>query len=80
MPNDVRPDWMQAGDPARANRAQGADFDALDDLADALGGSGSPANVVLVIRGSARVQDVATVLARLRLANVRSVQISAGVI
>lgn len=57
---------------------QNFDFTALDALADALGQSGVAVDVVLVIRASARVQDVTTVLARLRLANVGSVQISTG--
>lgn len=57
---------------------QDFDFAALDALAEALGESGAAADVVLVIRASARVQDVTTVLARLRLANVASVQISTG--
>jgi len=57
---------------------QSFDFTALDALADALGTAGSAVDVLLVIRASAKVQDVTTVLARLRLANVGSVQISAG--
>ncbi len=57
---------------------QNFDFSELDALAEALGAGGVRVDVVLVVRSSARVQDVTTVLARLRLANVGSVQISAG--
>lgn len=53
-------------------------MEALDTLADALGASGVPADVVLVVRPGARVQDVTTVLARLRLADVASVQVTPG--
>ena len=53
-------------------------FDALDDLADALGVAGAPSDVVLIVRPSAQVQDITTVLARLSAANVTSVQVSTG--
>ena len=53
-------------------------FDALDDLADALGQPGMSAKVVLIVAQDARVQDVATVLARLRHADVSEVQITDG--
>jgi biopolymer transport protein ExbD len=53
-------------------------FDALDDLADALGTAGSPGAVVLIVRPSAQVQDITTVLARLSAAEVASVQVSIG--
>lgn len=53
-------------------------FDALDDLAGALGSGTAPADVVLIVRPSARVQDITTVLARLSAANVGSVQVSTG--
>lgn len=51
-------------------------FDSLGDLVDALGTSGSPADVVLVIQTTARVQDVTTVLAQLSLAPIGAVRIS----
>lgn len=51
-------------------------FDSLGDLVAALGTSDSPADVVLVIQNTARVQDVTTVLARLSLAPVGAVRIS----
>jgi biopolymer transport protein ExbD len=54
------------------------DFDALDALADALGTAGAPADVILIVRPSAQVQDVTTVLARLRAAEVASVQVTTG--
>ncbi|KIN75137.1 Biopolymer transport protein ExbD/TolR [Sulfitobacter noctilucae] len=53
-------------------------FDALDDLAEALGATGAPASVVLIVRPSAQVQDITTVLARLTAAEVASVQVSIG--
>ncbi|MCX7561645.1 biopolymer transporter ExbD [Sulfitobacter sp. F26204] len=53
-------------------------FDALDDLAGALGTAGSPGAVVLIVRPSAQVQDITTVLARLSAAEVSSVQVSIG--
>lgn len=53
-------------------------FDALDDLANALGTAGSPGAVVLIVRPSAQVQDITTVLARLTAADVSSVQVSIG--
>ncbi|WP_284376840.1 ExbD/TolR family protein [Sulfitobacter pacificus] len=53
-------------------------FDALDDLAGALGTAGSPGSVVLIVRPSAQVQDITTVLARLSAAEVASVQVSIG--
>lgn len=53
-------------------------FDALDALADALGTAGAPADVILIVRPSAQVQDITTVLARLRAADVASVQVTTG--
>ncbi len=53
-------------------------FDALDDLAGALGTAGSPSDVLLIIRPTAQVQDITTVLSRLTAANVASVQVSTG--
>jgi biopolymer transport protein ExbD len=53
-------------------------FDALDLLADALGTDAAPAEVVILVRDTARVQDVTTVLARLSDANVGSVRIAEG--
>lgn len=53
-------------------------FDALTALAEALGTAGAPADVILIVRPSAQVQDVTTVLARLRAADVGSVQVTTG--
>lgn len=53
-------------------------FDALDDLAGALGSDDDPGAVVFIVRPSAQVQDISTVLARLTAANISSVQLSAG--
>jgi biopolymer transport protein ExbD len=51
-------------------------FDDLGDLVQALGAPNGPADVVLVIRNTARVQDVTTVLARLLQASVGTVRIA----
>ena len=53
-------------------------FDQLDLLANALGSDVAAAEVLILVRDTARVQDVTTVLARLSLANVGSVRISEG--
>ncbi|MFK7836779.1 MAG: ExbD/TolR family protein [Sulfitobacter sp.] len=53
-------------------------FDALEELAEALGENGSSASVVLIVRPSAQVQDITTVLSRLTAADVASVQVSVG--
>ena len=53
-------------------------FDALDDLAASLGVAGAPAEVLLIIRPTAQVQDMTTVLARLTAANVNAVRVSTG--
>ena len=53
-------------------------FDDLEALAGALGSEGAPARVVLVVGRDARVQDISTVLARLKAADVGSVQLSTG--
>lgn len=53
-------------------------FDALDGLVTALGSSGLPEQVVLIIQPSATVQDVTTVLGRLQTAEIVSVQITTG--
>ncbi|OCX61447.1 hypothetical protein BFP70_15625 [Thioclava sp. SK-1] len=53
-------------------------FDALDDLTQALGQDGAVPKVVVIVRPSARVQDVSTVLARLRAADVSAVQLATG--
>ncbi|WP_121632448.1 ExbD/TolR family protein [Tropicibacter alexandrii] len=57
---------------------QSFDFDALDGLAAALGASGVPQDVLLLVRDSAQVQDVTTVLERLRAANVGAVRVAQG--
>lgn len=54
------------------------DFDALEGLASALGASGRPAQVVLIIQPSATVQDITTVLGRLQTADLSSVQVTTG--
>lgn len=53
-------------------------FDALPDLAAALGSPSAPADVILFLRPGARVQDVTTILEALQLARVASVQVTAG--
>ncbi|ARE41199.1 hypothetical protein RGUI_3058 [Rhodovulum sp. P5] len=53
-------------------------FDALEGLAAALGSEEAPAEVIILVRDTARVQDVATVLAGLAKANVLSVRIAEG--
>lgn len=53
-------------------------FEALPDLAAALGSPSAPADVILILRPSARVQDVTTILEALQLAQVASVQVTAG--
>ena len=52
-------------------------IDQLSALAEALG-EGRPGNVVLLVTGEARVQDVASALEALEGANVGAVQISRG--
>ena len=53
-------------------------FETLPDLVAALGDDLTPASVILIVKSSARVQDLATVLAHLQDAEVTAVQISAG--
>ena len=53
-------------------------FESLDALADALGSDVAPAEVIILVRDTARVQDVTTVLARLSSANVGSVRVAEG--
>lgn len=52
------------------------DFDALGELAAALGTADDPAQVILLVRPSAQVQDVTTVLSRLAASDVTSVKVS----
>jgi len=54
------------------------EFDALPDLAGALGSASAPADVILLIRKSAQMQDITTVLEALQEASVGSVQITSG--
>ena len=75
-PNDVAL-WTVEADAVLVG-GQRFGFDALDALAEALGEPGIPASVILIVRPSAQVQSVSTVLARLRAADVASVQISGG--
>lgn len=51
-------------------------FDALGDLASALGSPAAPADVIIIVEPDAKVQDIATVLAALQSANVGSVQVA----
>jgi biopolymer transport protein ExbD len=55
---------------------QSFELAAVDGLAAALGRNGAPAGVVLVVKDEARVQDLATVLAKLQAAEVAAVQVS----
>lgn len=56
---------------------QPIDIDELGPVADALGASGRPVQLLLVVQRDARVQDVTTVLAQLSKAKVAGVQVSA---
>jgi biopolymer transport protein ExbD len=69
--------WRVDRDVIIAN-GQRLTFDQLDSLAEALGTTGRPAQVVLIVLPGARVQDVSTVLARLQRADVMSLQVSRG--
>ncbi|WP_421701042.1 ExbD/TolR family protein [Aliiroseovarius sp.] len=53
-------------------------FDALESLAGALGSEAAPADVILLVEDTARVQDVTTVLEHLQTANVASVRVATG--
>ena len=55
---------------------QSFDFEALPDLAAALGTPSAPAEVVLLVSNEAQVQDVATVLEALQAANVAAVRVA----
>lgn len=52
------------------------DPEKLFDLAEALGTEEAPADVVLIVRPTAQVQDVAWVLEALQNAHIRSVQVT----
>lgn len=78
VPQDVALWTIEAG-TVRVG-GQDFEFDALPALADALGTPSSPASVILLVRASARVQDIASVLEALQAANVGSVQVSTGAI
>ena len=58
--------------------ANGTVFDPEDlfALAEALGSEEAPADVVLIVRDEAQVQDVASVLEALQTANIASVQVT----
>lgn len=77
-PASVQPDralWtIEAGGISVGGQSFG--FDRLPDLAAALGTEAAPAEVVLILRTSAAVQDVTTVLEVLQTANVASVKIA----
>lgn len=53
-------------------------FDRLADLAAALGTATSPAEVILIMRPGAQVQDMTLVLEALQTAKVTSVQVTSG--
>ena len=57
---------------------QSFSFDDLENLAAALGTASAPADVILVIRAKAQMQDITTVLEALQKASVGSVQITSG--
>lgn len=57
-------------------QGQDFEFDQLEGLAEALGSDIAPAEVILIVRDTARVQDVTTVLAHLSSANVSSVRVA----
>ncbi|OBY25640.1 ExbD/TolR family protein [Leisingera sp. JC1] len=61
-------------------RVQGQEFtfDALPGLARSLREDNPEAAVVVIVKPSARVQDLTTVLEQLRVAGIASVQLSAG--
>ena len=70
---------VEAGAVQVAGSAQPYDIgnsDDLDALASSLGGGGTSANVLLLIRDTALVQDVATVMAALSRADVSAVQVA----
>lgn len=54
------------------------DMGELDALTTAFADDDGPAQVILVVGASARVQDISTVLAQLKLSNVGSVRLSTG--
>jgi len=56
------------------------DFEVLPDLAAALGEADDAADVILIVRDSARMQDITSVLEALQAANIGSVQITSGAI
>lgn len=53
-------------------------FDALPDLAAAMGPDPASAKVIVILRPAARVQDVTSVLEALEVAEIGSVQITTG--
>ena len=57
---------------------QAFDFATLPSLAAALGTASAPANVILIVRPTAQVQDITSVLEALQAAEVGSVQVTAG--
>lgn len=77
-PGDVALWTVEAGSVLVGGQSFG--FDALSALAGALGTPSAPADVILVVRTTAQVQDIATVLEALQAANVASVQVSTGAI
>ena len=75
---NVQPD-LEVWQVARAAVVAGGQTIGIDDvgpLADALGDSGRPVRLLLVVTGEAEMQDLATVLAQLTRAKVAGVQIS----
>ncbi len=67
--------WIVEAEAVLAG-GQKFDFDSLTPLAEALAQEDKAAAVVLVLRPTAQVQDVATVLGRLKAAGIERVQIS----
>lgn len=80
QPTDTPPDvaiWTLEADRIIVG-GQDFSFDDLATLADALGSDAAPAQVVILVNDTARVQDVTSVLAELANANVGAVRVSRG--
>lgn len=55
-------------------------MDALPELTEAISAADEPADVILIVRESARMQDITSVLEALQAARITSVQITRGVL
>ncbi len=75
-PGDTALWTVEAGGIVVGGQAFG--FDTLPRLAAALGTASAPANVILIVRPTAQVQDVTTVLEALQAGEIGSVQVTAG--